>query len=65
MIFFRYCDNKSFEMTEMDTDSAYLGIAGKTLLDIIHPEYIQCYKQKVLGLCDDNPYEADNETHIL
>ena len=32
-----YCDVNDFEYIEMDTDSAYLSLAGKQLEDIVKP----------------------------
>ena len=34
----RYLDRKDFELIQMDTDSNYLAISGKTLEDIVKPE---------------------------
>ena len=33
-----YCNVKDFEYLEIDTDSAYLELAGKQLEDIVKPE---------------------------
>ena len=45
----RYCDTRDFEYIEMDTDSAYLALAGKILEDIVHSSKRQeLHSQKFL-----------------
>ena len=34
----RYLDRKDFELIQMDTDSNYMAISGKTLEEIVKPE---------------------------
>merc|ERR1712121_220988 len=53
-----FCMDKSFEYIEMDTDSAYLALAGKTLEDIIKPDMITSYKSSINERCDDIPFTA-------
>ena len=34
-----FVDRRSFELLQMDTDSLYIGIAGKNLDDVVRPEF--------------------------
>ena len=34
----RYFDRRDFELIQMDTDSNYIAISGKSLEDIVRPE---------------------------
>ena len=40
----RYLDRKDFELIQMDTDSNYLAISGKSLEDIVKPEMKEEYE---------------------
>ena len=42
----RYLDRKDFELIQMDTDSNYLAIAGKTLEEIVKPEMKAEFEQE-------------------
>ena len=47
----------------MDTDSAYMSVAGKTLEDIIKPSKLTEYNNELYGHCNDQNYDAEN--HFL
>ena len=40
-----------FEYLQMDTDSAYIALAGKTLLDIIRPDKLEEFKRTLENFC--------------
>jgi len=48
-----FVGRKSFSYLQMDTDSAYISIAGKFLEEVIKPEYTATYKQMMSKSCDD------------
>ena len=52
----KFCVPNSFEYIEMDTDSAYMALAGKKLEDIIKPDMMTSYKSSIEGRCDDAPF---------
>lgn len=53
-----YCKESDFEYLEMDTDSAYMAIAGKSVEDIVNPAKQQAlYKQK-FGNCNNHHFTA-------
>ena len=54
----QYCLTNTFEYVEMDTDSAYMAIAGKTLNDIIKPSMLPLYNSSINNRCDDIPFTA-------
>ena len=66
MLQFRYdclencCDVKNFECLEMDTDSAYLSLAGKQLEDIVKPEKKQPLHHEKMGQCHDCNYSSED-----
>ena len=55
-----FCMKNSFEYIEMDTDSAYMALAGKKLEDIIKPEKLTLYKSSINGRCDDRAFTAED-----
>ena len=55
-----YCDVKDFEYLEMDTDSAYLSLAGKQLEDIVKPEKKQSLHHQKMGQCHDFNYSSED-----
>ena len=54
----KFCTPNSFEYIEMDTDSAYIALAGEKLEDIIKPNMLASYNSNINGRCDDNPFAA-------
>ena len=54
----KYCLPNSYEYVEMDTDSAYMAIAGKTLDEIIKPSMLALYNSSINNRCDDIPFTA-------
>ena len=46
-----FCDRAKWEMVQMDTDSCYIGIAGKSLRDIIRPGRINEYDAQLKSHC--------------
>ena len=56
-----YCDTKAFEYVEMDTDSAYLSLAGKRLEDIGKPNQQQELHYEKMGQCHDFNYTSDDD----
>ena len=46
-------DRSDFEYIEMDTDSAYIAISGKTLSDIVKKEKLAEYNSLLYGMCRD------------
>ena len=54
-----YCDVKDFEYLEMDTDSAYLSLAGKELEDIVKPNKKQHLRYQKMGQCGDFEYTSE------
>ena len=55
-----YCDKKDFEYLEMDTDSAYLALAGNQLEDIVKPEKKQNLHLVKMGQCHDFDYTSED-----
>ena len=55
-----YCDKKDFEYLEMDTDSAYLALAGNQLEDIVKPEKKQNLHLVKMGQCHDFNYTSED-----
>ena len=53
-----YCLPNSYEYLEMDTDSAYLAISGKSLDDILKPDKRDLLHQQKLLNCHDYPFTA-------
>ena len=58
----KYIDRSNFEYVEMDTDSAYLATATKTLVDSVKPELRDEFKNRITGFCNDNSFIADSVT---
>ena len=56
----KFCDARDFEYLEMDTDSAYMAVSGKTLRDIIKPEKLMEYDHELKGHCTNEAYDAEN-----
>ena len=52
----KYCSTKNFEYIEMDTDSAYMALAGKSLEDIIKPSMMSRHLSAIKNRCDDQPF---------
>ena len=53
----KFIDPSDFQMCEMDTDSAYLAISGKTLDEEIRPEKRQAFEQDgIVALCSKTYY---------
>jgi hypothetical protein len=40
-----YCERSNFQYCLMDTDSAYIGISGESLKDIVKPELKEEFKE--------------------
>jgi G:T-mismatch repair DNA endonuclease (very short patch repair protein) len=49
----KYVDRRHFEYCQMDTDSAYIAIAGDSLDDVIKPSMWQEYLIALEGQCND------------
>ena len=58
----RYIERSDFEYIETDTDSAYIGISGNTLADIIKPHLKAVYDDRLKGLCHTEDIEANELT---
>ena len=56
----QYCLTNTFEYVEMDTDSAYMAIAGKTLDDIIKPNKLHLLYQQKFGNCHHQSFSAED-----
>ena len=56
----KYCNVKDFEYLEMDTDSAYLGLAGKQLEDIVKPNKQQELLNEKMAQCHDFDYTSED-----
>ena len=55
----KFCDVRDFEYIEMDTDSAYLSISGKSLDDVVRPsKKVQLHQEK-MGQCHDFDYTSE------
>ena len=57
----QYVERSDFEYIEMDTDSAYFALCGKTLVDIVKPHLKEEFLQKIFKCCHlkeviPNPY---------
>ena len=48
----KFVGNKSFEMTEMNTDSCYFGVAAKSLRGAIKPEMLSLFEQNILVIVE-------------
>ena len=53
-----FCMEKSFEYLEMDTDSAYMALAGKTLEDIVRPRKKEELRKQKFGSCKKTNFTA-------
>ena len=51
---------KDFEYLEMDTDSAYLVLAGKQLEDIVKPKEKQNLLHMKMGQCNNVDYSSED-----
>ena len=56
----KYCDTRDFEYVEMDTDSAYLSLAGKQLEDIVKPNKQQELHYEKMDQCHDFDYTSED-----
>ena len=56
-------DRENFECMEMDTDSLYIAIAGKSLLDVIKPEMREHFLHGLQGFCTNQDIEPDTIFH--
>ena len=60
----RFVSPDMFQYCEMDTDSAYMALAGPTLESVIKPEMKKEYISSLTGYCkDDMQIEADDRHH--
>ena len=55
-----YCYVNDFEYLEMDTDSAYLSLAGKQFEDIVKPNKKQSLHYETMGQCRDFEYTSED-----
>lgn len=55
----RYCPRTDFMYCEMDTDSAYIAISGKSLDCIVKPHMQQQYLRGLYDICNQLDIEAD------
>ena len=55
-----YCDRSDFQYSEMDTDSAYMLLAGNNLLSVIKPEMRERYVNDLMGFCHQTDVDADS-----
>lgn len=58
-----HISRQDFQYCEMDTDSAYMSISGKTIEDVIRPDMMASYRQGIYGFCSDANIEADDQFH--
>ena len=56
----QYCDVKDFEYLEMDTDSAYIAIQGKSLEDMVLPHKRQELLYQKMGQCREFDYTSED-----
>ena len=60
----RFVNRDDFEYCEMDTDSAYMALAGPCLESVIKPEMKQKYIQGLMHFHEGDPkVEADDDLH--
>lgn len=59
----RYCQRTDFMYCEMDTDSAYMAISGKSLDCIVKPHMQQQYLRGLYDFCNQLDIEADARHH--
>lgn len=59
----RYCQRTDFMYCEMDTDSAYMAISGKSLDCIVKPHMQQQYLRGLYDFCNQLDIEADAQHH--
>jgi hypothetical protein len=61
---YEYVDRKNFALTQMDTDSLYMGIAGNELLDCVKPNLREKFLRSTEAHCHAAVYEA-NKVNFL
>jgi hypothetical protein len=59
----RYVERSDFEYCEMDTDSAYMALAGPSLEAIIKPEMRERYRASLQGYCDPHVEVSADARH--
>lgn len=59
----RYCQQTDFLYCEMDTDSAYMAISGKSLDCIVKPHMQQQYLRGLYDFCNQLDIAADAQHH--
>ena len=57
----RYLHRGDYEYIEMDTDSAYLGLSGDNLRDVIRPELKDEFDKKIMQSCAVNKFFASDD----
>ena len=55
----KFCNPCDFEYLEMDTDSAYMAVASRTLRDIIKPSKLAEFDHELNGHCNNENYDAE------
>jgi hypothetical protein len=56
----KFIPRNKFQLLQCDTDSMYFGIASETLDQVIKPEFIEEYKRKIEGECNDCQIDASD-----
>ena len=60
----RFVSPEDFQYCEMDTDSAYMALAGPTLESVIKPDMLDLYQSGLKDFHEGDPHvEADNNLH--
>ncbi|KAK3085829.1 hypothetical protein FSP39_009262 [Pinctada imbricata] len=59
----KYVDRSDFSYCEMDTDSAYMAIAGEDLSSIIKPDMKYRFELGIHGFCHMTDVQADSDFH--
>ena len=55
----RYVPRDCFELTQIDTDSAYFAISGERFIDVVRPHLREEFMRKIHGQCGVGAIEAD------
>lgn len=55
----KFVDRSDFVYCEMDTDSAYMALSKKSFAEVVKSERKVEYNERLMGQCNDDPFEAD------
>ena len=59
----KFVSPENFQYCEMDTDSAYMALAGPTLESMIKPEMLDAYHSGLNDFHNGNPYVEADKVH--